>query len=129
MARPYSRDLRIRVIRAYQNQEGSQRQIAQRFQVSLTFVRNLLRHYRTTGTVNPKQHGGGPKIKIDGNFDSLIQQQIQQKPDILLCELCEYLEIRTGVKVSVSTMYRILKKFNISRKKKSLCFRARERRY
>ncbi|MDJ0553927.1 MAG: helix-turn-helix domain-containing protein [Microcoleaceae cyanobacterium MO_207.B10] len=58
MARPYSRDLRIRVIRAYQNQEGSQRQIAQRFQVSLTFVRNLLRHYRTTGTVNPKHHSG-----------------------------------------------------------------------
>lgn len=41
MARPYSLDLRIRVIRAYQNQEGSQRQIAQRFQVSLTFVRNF----------------------------------------------------------------------------------------
>ena len=30
-------------------------------------------------------------------------------------------EIRTGVKVSVSTMYRIFLKFNISRKKKSLC--------
>ena len=110
MARLYSPLLRIRVIRAYQNQEGSQPQIAQRFQVSLTFVRNLLRHCRTTGTVNPKQHGGGPNIKIDGNFDSLIQQQIQHKPDILLCELWEYLEIRTGVKVSVSTMYRILKK-------------------
>ncbi|GFZ94025.1 helix-turn-helix domain-containing protein [Okeania sp. KiyG1] len=63
------------MIRAYQNQEGSQRQIAQRFQVSLTFVRNLLRHYRTTGTVNPKQHGGGPKIKIDGNFDSLMSAE------------------------------------------------------
>ena len=129
MARPYSTDLRLRVLRAYQNQEGSQRQIAQRFQVSLTFVRNLLRHYRTTGTVNPKQRGGGPKPKCEANFDSLIQQKIQQQPDILLCELCEYLEIRTGVKVSLSTMYRILKKINISRKKKYLRFRTRERRY
>ena len=59
MARPYSPDLRLRVLRAYQNKEGYMRQIAQRFQVSLTFVRNLLRHYRTTGSVNPKQHGGG----------------------------------------------------------------------
>ncbi|MGD1702041.1 helix-turn-helix domain-containing protein [Dapis sp. BLCC M229] len=63
MARPYSENLGRPVLRAAQNQEGSQRQIAQRFQVSLTFVRNLLRHYRTTGTVNPKQHGGGPLPK------------------------------------------------------------------
>lgn len=55
MTRPYSPDLRLRVIRAYQNKESSQRQIAQRFQVSFTFVRNLLRYYRNTGTVNPKQ--------------------------------------------------------------------------
>ncbi|MGD1700346.1 helix-turn-helix domain-containing protein [Dapis sp. BLCC M229] len=76
MARPYSQNLGRPVIRAYQNKEGSQRQIAQRFQVSLTFVRNLLRHYRNTGIVNPKQHGGGPKTKIENNFDFLIQLNI-----------------------------------------------------
>ncbi|NES08309.1 MAG: hypothetical protein F6K22_39480 [Okeania sp. SIO2F4] len=48
MARPYSQNLGRPVLRVYQNQEGSQRQIGKRFQVSLTFVRNLLRHYRTT---------------------------------------------------------------------------------
>ena len=37
MARPYSPDLRFRVIRAYQNQEGSQGQIAQRFQGTFDF--------------------------------------------------------------------------------------------
>ena len=37
MARLYSPLLRIRVIRAYQNQEGSQRQIAQRFQGTFDF--------------------------------------------------------------------------------------------
>ena len=60
--------------------------------------------------------------KFEANFDSLILHKIQQKLDILLCELWEYLEIRTGVKVSLSTMYRIFKKINISRKKKYLCF-------
>lgn len=47
----YSADLRYRVIAAWQNREGSQRQLAQRFKVSLSFVRNLLRHYRQTGRV------------------------------------------------------------------------------
>ncbi|WP_293077548.1 winged helix-turn-helix domain-containing protein [Okeania sp. SIO3B5] len=78
--------------------------------------------------MNPKQHGGGPKTKIENNFDFLIQQKIQQKPDILLCELCQYLKSKTGVKVSISTMYRTLKKLNISRKKKYLCFGTGERR-
>ena len=41
MARPYSQNLARPVIRAYQNKEGSKRQIAQRFQVSLTCVRNF----------------------------------------------------------------------------------------
>ncbi|MGK7922716.1 MAG: hypothetical protein AB4080_22205 [Trichodesmium sp.] len=75
MARPYSQNLGRPVIRVYQNKEGSQRQIAQRFQVSLTFVRNLLRHYRNTGTVNPKQRGGGPKTKIEKNFDFLMSAE------------------------------------------------------
>ena len=72
MARPYSPDLRLRVTRIYQNQEGSQLQIGQRFQVGLTFVRNLLRHYQNTGGVNPKRYGGWPKTKIEKNFDFLM---------------------------------------------------------
>jgi transposase len=40
-----SGDLRGRVIAAYVAKEGSQRQLAQRFKVSLSFVRNLLRRY------------------------------------------------------------------------------------
>ncbi|WP_248277700.1 hypothetical protein [Brasilonema sp. UFV-L1] len=42
----YSGDLRRRVIIACVAKEGSQRQLTQRFKVSLSFVRNLLRHYR-----------------------------------------------------------------------------------
>ena len=30
------------------------------------------RHYQKTGTVNPKQHGGGPKAKIEHNFDFFV---------------------------------------------------------
>ena len=84
-------------------------------------MRNLLRHYRQTGTVQPKKHGGGAKTKIENHFYSLIEEKIQQKPDLILSELCQYLKSQTGVKVSRSTMYRAVKKLNISRKKKSLC--------
>ena len=47
--RPYSYDIRIRVLHAYQHAEQSQRQIARRFNVSLSFVRDLIRRYRDAG--------------------------------------------------------------------------------
>jgi putative transposase len=46
------------IIDAYEAKEGSQRQLAQRFKVSLSFVRNLLRHYRTNGQVEALRRGG-----------------------------------------------------------------------
>jgi transposase len=56
---PYSRDLRRRVIETVERGEGSLGQIAKRFLVSLSFVTRLRRHYRTTGSLEPKPHGGG----------------------------------------------------------------------
>ena len=50
----YSVDLRQKVIDAYNQGEGSQRQLAKRFRVSLTFIENLLKRYRTDGTVEPR---------------------------------------------------------------------------
>ncbi|EDX74538.1 hypothetical protein MC7420_6016 [Coleofasciculus chthonoplastes PCC 7420] len=38
---PYSLDLRQKVIAAYENHEGSQRQLASRFKVSLGFIQNI----------------------------------------------------------------------------------------
>ena len=52
-------DLRRIVRDAYRNQEGSQRQIARRFNVSLILVINLLKHERITVTITPKQYTRG----------------------------------------------------------------------
>lgn len=118
MPAAYSTDLRRRVRDAYQNKEGSQRQIASRFKVSLTFVRNLLRHERITGTIAPKQYTRGPSPKITSDIGELILSKIEKQPDILLKELCDYVEEKTGIKVSQSTMYRFLLKNGLTRKKK-----------
>ncbi|WP_246162995.1 MULTISPECIES: helix-turn-helix domain-containing protein [Brasilonema] len=56
---PYSTDLRQRVVDAYKAKEGSQRQLADRFKVSLSFVQRLIRRYRNTGKVSAKPHRGG----------------------------------------------------------------------
>jgi putative transposase len=52
----YSIDLRQKIIDAHNNEEGSQRQLAKRFSVSLSFVQSLLRRFRFCGTVEAKPH-------------------------------------------------------------------------
>jgi len=42
----YSLDLRQKIIHAYINQEGSIRQVAQRFKVAKSFVQKLLKRYK-----------------------------------------------------------------------------------
>ncbi|OAD22458.1 protein containing Paired box protein [Candidatus Thiomargarita nelsonii] len=71
MPKPYSRDLRHKIIEAYKNGEGSMRQLGKRFKVSVTFIFSLLKRLSQTGSIDPQPHGGGrsPAVKAEGpNF-------------------------------------------------------------
>lgn len=114
----YSKDLRRRVIAAWQAKEGSQRHLAQRFKVSLSFVRNLLRQYRQNGEIEAKQRGGYQKPTIQDEHLSMIKSWVEEKNDSLLSELCDRLGRTTGIKVSISTMHRAVEKLDLRCKKK-----------
>jgi transposase len=47
----YSIDLRQKILSAWQNKEGTQRELAKRFKVSLSFIRDFLRRYRETNEI------------------------------------------------------------------------------
>ena len=115
---PYSRDLRQKVFDAYQRKEGSQRQIAKRFSVSLSFVQNLLQRHREHQTIEPKPHGGGAQAKLTEEQVALIAQFIEDKNDATLVELCTRLKKETGIEVSRATMGRVTQKLNLTRKKR-----------
>ena len=114
----YSVDLRQKVIDAYNQQEGSQRQLAKRFRVSLTFIENLLKRYRTDGTVEPRKHGGGQLPKLSLEQEGILTNLIEENNDAILVELCDRLEQRVGVRISRATMGRYVKKLKLTRKKK-----------
>jgi transposase len=113
----YSVDLRQRIVEAYEQNEGSQRELAQRFKVSLTFVQSLLKRFHAEETIEPKPHTGGFLPKL-ANHLNLIKQLVEQDNDATLEELCSQLEQKTGLRVSISTMCRALQLLNLTRKKK-----------
>lgn len=48
----------------YHKEEISQRQLAKRFCVALSFIERLLKQYRETGEIAPKPHGGGAQLTV-----------------------------------------------------------------
>lgn len=81
-------------------------------------MRNLVRRYRETGQVEPKQCGGYEKPIIEGQYLNMIKAWIDEKNDLLLSELCDRLREKTGINVSITTMHRALQKLGLRRKKK-----------
>jgi transposase len=123
--RPYSRDLRLRVVQAYEHHEGSMRQLAGRFRLSLSCVRDLLRRYRATGDVTPQPHGGGYPAKLDASGRAALKTLVSASPDATLQELCTQLSTTQQVTVSPATISRALTKLGLPRKKNVSRRRAR----
>lgn len=115
--RPYSNDFRLKVVRAYERGEGSQRDLARLFEVSLSFIQELLQRYRQTGSVEPKPHGGGNPGKITP-YLRIVEQLHQQQPDATLAERCEQLAALTPAHVGCTTMHRALLQLGLTRKKR-----------
>ena len=109
---PYSQDLRQRILETIQRREGSLRQIAQRFLVSLSFVVRLLQTYRRTGSIQP--HRGGNPAALGPEDLERLRDLVLQQPDATLEELRQ----RLGVACSTMTICRALKKLGLPRKKK-----------
>ena len=123
--KPYSDDLRKKIIQAYLNKEGSLRDLAKRFSVSLNFVWLLWQRYQLTGSVQPKRHAGGRVSAMGPEHLAVLRELVRQQNDATLIELRDQLHQATGLRVSTGTISLALKKLNLSRKKKT--FHASER--
>jgi len=114
--RPYSADLRERILAAVERRKGSLRELADLFLVSLSCIVRLLRRHRASGSVLPKPHAGGPRPALDAGACQRLLALVREQPDATLAEL----QARLGVPCSLSTICRVLRRHGVSRKKKTL---------
>lgn len=108
--KPYSLDLRRRVLQAYLNEEGSQRQLANRFKVSPDFVYRLVKRYRETGSVAPAKVHRPKTAKVDAKGLQALKKLILADPEATLRTLAERYEEAVGIDVSVATICRARQK-------------------
>ena len=116
--KPYSTDLREKVIQAYLRGDSSLRDIAKRFFVSLNFVWLLWQRYLATGSVETKPHTGGRVSIMTEERLSILRDLVEEQNDATLKELQEKFRDKTGIMVSSGTLSRALKKRKLPRKKK-----------
>ena len=121
MPAPYSMDLRERVWRAYESEEGTEAEVAKRFGVSISFVRDLVRRQRETGSLAAKPHAGGRRPIADENGLKIVAEVVAEHSQASLEELCKELarkrKGRPALFFSSGSLSRALKKLRITRKK------------
>ncbi len=95
----------LRLISSVHLNEGSYRQLAKRFIVSLGFVQNLLKRYRETGQVDSLPHGGGSVPSLTAEQMETAAELLRTYQDATWLELCARLDEMT-LRLSQATMSR-----------------------
>lgn len=115
MTRPYSVDLRERVVRAVE--AGlSRRAAARRFEVSVSFVIKLVQRWRRKGIVAPEQYGGWKRPTLAAHAER-VHDLLRDEPDLTIAELRSRLAAE-AIFVSPAAISRFLAAEGLTRKKR-----------
>ena len=109
----YSMDLGERVLADFDSGMGNNA-VARKYRVSSRWVYELRQQRSETGQIAPRRGKTGPKPKLAGHTEQLVQL-VEAQPDVTLSELRE----RLGVSVSLATIWLALKKLGLTLKKSS----------
>lgn len=118
MTRPYSNDLRSRVVDAIEAGDSC-RLVADRFGVAVSSVVKWSQRYRRTGSVAPGKMGGHRPRVLEPHRDFIIER-INQTSHLTLHGLKAELAAR-GVIVSHNTVWQFLRREGLSFKKNIVC--------
>ena len=121
MARPYSLDLRERVVAAASSGRTC-RDVAAHFGVSVSSVVKWSQRARRTGSVAAGRMGGHRPFLLEAEREWLLVR-FAGKPDLTLAVVLGELRQR-GVHVGLTTLWRFLKREGISFKKNRVRHRA-----
>lgn len=126
MPRAYSVDLRERSLHALTSGMPVT-EVAHIFGVSRSSLSRWRRQQRSTGAVRPGHSSGRPRA-IAPHQEDAVRTQVVAQPDATLAEHCARWTASGGVRVSPTTMGRLLARLDLPLKKNAARHRAGSRR-
>jgi putative transposase len=116
MSKPYSDDLRLRVVASVEREGLSRRQAAARYQLGISTVIRWVKRLRKTGGVSPGKIGGYKPRKISGDHRAWLAARCRSQPFTLRGLVAELAE--RGLKVDYRSVWRFVHDEKLSYKKR-----------
>ena len=118
MAKPYSEDLRQRIVEAYESGAGSYSKVAEIFSVSDYSVKVYVKAAREGRPLKAKPHSGGKSAqKLFEPHYSAIERWLAEDPELFWWEVAQRLETEFDLKIDPSQISRQMKRRGFSEKK------------
>lgn len=111
----YSEDLRRKIVEAKERGMPTVK-VARTFGVGLSSVKRYAKTAREGRSLRPKRSPGRP-LKADERARRLLEADLRERPAATLSERRQYLRSVAGLRVSESTVSRLLRRMGFSRKK------------
>jgi transposase len=115
----YSSDVCAKIAHACDEGAASRRQLAQQFGVSVALIQKMLRRRRLTGRLAAATPTGGRRGVLDADALGLVARLISAQNDLTLAELGARVAAERGVRVSVPTMSRAVRRLRLPYKNSS----------
>ncbi len=117
MPRPYSNDLRRKVLAAYAAGKGTQAGLAETFGVSVSWVEKVCRQQRLSGQADRVEQRHGPVSRVDAAGQACLLEAIADRSDLTLAELQRILAERQGVRLCIAQVFNVVKRLGVRLKK------------
>ena len=117
MAKPYSQDLRERMVREVEAGDSRQ-EVARAFGVSPSCVVKLLQQWQATGDCRPRDFGGHKPYAL-ANHEAEVRALVAAHPDLTVTELWHEIRAR-GIKAGRSAVGRFLQHLELTYKKNTI---------
>ena len=116
MTKPYSMDLRERVVLAVVTQGISRHQAAARFGIAVSSAVKWVARYHKTGSAAPSKIGGYKPKTLRGEHAAWLSARCQET-DFMISQLVEELQSMRGLKVDRRSVWEFLHAEGLSHKK------------
>ena len=113
--RAYSTDLKERLVRAVADGQPM-REAARRFGVAVTTVKRAVMQERKTGSLGRKPIPGRPR-ELPSEQEVLLLARLEAAPDATVQEHCIWWAEHQGRQLSVTTMWRAIRRLGWTHKK------------
>ena len=118
MPKAYSDDLRRKVLERYQLGEDTLEDLADRFSVSLGWVKKISAALTRTGQMErPRPARVGRKSKATPEVDAFVREAVGAQPDLTLAELQLALYQQKRFQISIVSVWNLLRRLNLRLKK------------